>query len=89
MKKINFKNIKVTDLSGNEMSNLNLHEIVANAVYRNASNSPIKNVELARRIYADGEIELTPEEISVIIDAVTNSAMIGDFAKVPIIEALQ
>lgn len=89
MKKINFKEIKVTDLAGNEIFNLNLHEIVANAVYRQASNSPIKNVELARKIYSEGEVELSPEEIAIVANAVTNSAMIGDFAKVPVIKALE
>lgn len=87
--KINFKEIKLYDLDGTEIPKGNLHETVANAVYRQASNSPIKTVELAQRIYSGGEIELSPDEVSIIRDAVVNSALIGDFAKVPVLKALE
>lgn len=87
--KINFKEVKVNNLDGSEIPNLNLHEAVANAVYRQASNSPIKNVELAQRIYSAGEIELSPDEVLIIHNAVNNSAMIGDFVKVPVLKALE
>ena len=87
--KINFKDIKVYNLDGTEVPEAKLHETVANAIYRQASASPIRNVELARRIYSEGELDISTEDIQIVKNAVNNALTIADGAKVAILKALE
>ncbi len=89
MKTVNFKDIKVYNLDGTEIPTPNLHESVANAVYRQASASPVRNVELARKIYSEGTVELLAEDMLIVKNAVINTSLIGDCAKIEILKALE
>lgn len=86
---MNFKEIKLFDLSGTEITNAGLHEVVANLIIKQATNSPIRNMELARKIYSQGEVELTPEDKEMIKNAVINSPTITDIAKEAILKAME
>ena len=89
MIKINFKEIKVTDLSGIEIPNLNIHELVANVVAGQSTNSPVRNMELARKIFTDGEIELLSEDALILKNAILADRSLRDIAKEAILKSLE
>ena len=89
MTKINFKEIKVTDLSGKEIPDLNIHEIVANVLATRATDKPVRNMELARKIFTEGEIELLTEDLLLVKNAILESKTITDIAKDAILRALE
>jgi hypothetical protein len=89
MTKIDFKDIKVTDLYGNEISDFKAHEQVANILATRSTNNPVRNMELARKIFTDGEIDLLSEDVLIIKNAIQESKLITDLAKEPILKALE
>ena len=64
MKKVNFREIVIEDIHGNPMPG-DFHEVLGNQLYMQGRD--IKECELGRKIYfAEGEIELTDEEVAAI-----------------------
>lgn len=62
--KVNFANIKIKDIEGNEIT-LDVQKQIGNQLYMQGQN--IVECELGKRIYyADGEVELTAEECAII-----------------------
>ena len=87
MKKINF-NFKLKDLAGKDIDVFNVKEAVANALIGQSTRNPIRNMELAKKIYNDGEIELPSEDIEIIKNAILINDQITDLVKSQIIEVL-
>ncbi len=88
MKKINFKDIKLLNFK-NEEVDFQAHEQVANILATRSTQSPVKSMELARKIYTDGEIELLTEDSLLIKNAILESKLITDVAKEAILKALE
>lgn len=67
MKKINFKELNVKPVLGNDqVVKVDIKADMANLVYTNASG--VAALSLATRIYeSDGEVELSPEDIEALI----------------------
>lgn len=61
--KINFKNFKTMDIEGKEQV-LDISKELGNTIYRETMD--IGEVELARRIYLEGELELSEGEVEII-----------------------
>lgn len=62
--KVNFANIKIKDIEGNEQI-ADFQKQIGNQLYMTGQN--IEECELGKRIYfADGEVELTPEECTMV-----------------------
>lgn len=57
--KIDFRKIEVTDIEGNK-STIDVSQKFANAVYQNTGD--IGELEIARKIYLNGVVDLTPEQ---------------------------
>lgn len=57
--KIDFRKIEVTDIEGNK-STIDVSQKFANAVYQNTGD--IGELEIAREIYLNGVVDLTPEQ---------------------------
>lgn len=57
--KIDFRKIEVTDIEGNK-STIDVSQKFANAVYQNTGD--IGELELAREMYKNGNVDLTPEQ---------------------------
>ena len=55
--KIDFRKIELTDLEGNK-STVDVSQKFANAIYQNTGDIG----ELAREMYKNGEVELTPKQ---------------------------
>lgn len=89
MKKINFKEVKVTDLKGNELHDLKVHESVGNILASRSTDKPIRSMELARKIFLDGEIELPSEDVLLIRNAILENRQITDLLKSAILKALE
>lgn len=88
MKKINFKKIKVIDLSEKIVENFKAHEVVGNILATRATTSPVRSIELARKIFKDGIAELPSEDVLLIRNAVLECQTITDIAKAAIITEL-
>lgn len=61
--KIDFRKIKVKDIEGKE-SNLDLSKELGNSIYRNTAD--LGELELARNIYKDGEVEINAEQAAIL-----------------------
>lgn len=57
--KIDFRTIEVIDIDGNK-STIDVSQKFANAVYQNTGD--IGELEIARKIYINGVVDLTPEQ---------------------------
>ena len=60
--KINFRNIKALDVEGKEQM-LDISKDLGNTIY--GETMDIGEVELARRIYLEGELELSEGEVEI------------------------
>ena len=63
MKKLNFKTIPTRDIEGN-LEPRDISKELGNFIYRETSD--LGELDLAQRIYRDGEVEVTDEEIEII-----------------------
>ena len=63
MKKLNFKTIPTRDIEGN-LEPRDISKELGNYIYRETSD--LGELDLAQRIYKDGEVEVTDEEIEII-----------------------
>ena len=62
--KVNFANIKIKDIEGNEQI-ADVQKQIGNQLYMTGQN--IEECELGKRIYfADGEVELTADECTIV-----------------------
>jgi hypothetical protein len=62
--KVKFANIKIKDIEGNEQI-ADFQKQIGNQLYMTGQN--IEECELGKRIYfAEGEVELTPEECTMV-----------------------
>jgi len=87
MKKVNF-DFRLKDLAGNDIESFNIKEQVANIIAGTSSRSPIRSMEIARKIFNDGEIELPSEDIEIIRNAILINDQITDLVKSQILEKL-
>ncbi len=60
---INFKNIKTQDIEGKEQM-LDISKDLGNTIY--GETMDIGELELARKIYLQGKVELTTEEVDIV-----------------------
>lgn len=79
MKKINF-DIKITGLDGKEISDFNTKETVANLIIGSQSKSPVRSLEIARKIFSEGEVELLAEDLLIIKIALEGKHNLTDLA---------
>ena len=63
MKKLNFKAVPTRDIEGN-LEPRDISKELGNFIYRETSD--LGELDLAQRIYKNGEIEATDEEIEII-----------------------
>ena len=61
--KINFRDFKTMDIEGKEQV-LDISKELGNAIYRETMD--IGEVELARKIYLEGELELSEGEVEIV-----------------------
>lgn len=61
--KIDFRKIKVKDIEGKE-SSLDISKELGNSIYRNTAD--LGELELARNIYKDGEVEINVEQAAIL-----------------------
>jgi hypothetical protein len=89
MKKVNFKEIKVLNLAGVEIPDFKAHESVANILASRTTDKPVKSMELARKIFTDGEVDLLTEDLLLIKNAIIESKLLTDIAKDAILKAFE
>lgn len=70
MKKIDFRKIKTLDIEGN-ITDINISKELGNAIYNKTAD--IGELELARDIYKQGEIEVDAEKASIIVKYVNET----------------
>lgn len=87
MKTVNF-DFKVKNLSGTPVEDFNTKEQVANILASGSTHSPVKMMEMARKIYNDGSIELLSEDFNKLREAILNTNRLTDLAKAQILEVL-
>lgn len=61
--KIDFRKIQVKDIEGNN-NTVDIAKMLGNAIYQKTAD--LGELELARDIYKNGEVELTSEQIEII-----------------------
>jgi len=61
--KINFRDFKTMDIEGKEQA-LDISKELGNTIYRETMD--IGEVELARKIYLEGEVELSEGEVEIV-----------------------
>ena len=61
--KIDFRKIQVKDIEGNN-STVDIAKMLGNAIYQKTAD--LGELELAREIYKNGEVELTQEQVECI-----------------------
>lgn len=61
--KVNFKNIQVKDIEGNN-STVDIAKMLGNVIYQKTAD--LGELELAREIYKNGEVELTQEQVECV-----------------------
>lgn len=88
MKKIDF-NFKLTDLSGKEIPDFNVKESVANIIAGGSSRSPVRAMEIARKVFNDGMGEFVSEDIELMKNAILASTQISDLTKEQILKILE
>lgn len=62
--KINFKEVELFDIEGN-VSKADVSQAIGNYIHQNTAD--IGTMELAKRIYMDGEVELSKEQAAEIL----------------------
>lgn len=87
MKKLNF-NFKFTDLEGKELDAISVKENMANILWLGNTANPVKFIEIARKIYTDGEIELSSEDIELVRKAIVSSNTVYDWVKEQLIKSI-
>jgi hypothetical protein len=88
MKTINF-NIKIKDLAGKPIENFNTKEQVANALVTGQSSSPIRTVEIARKVFKDGRVDLTNEDQLLLKNILTGTSRFTDLVKAQVLELFE
>lgn len=84
MNKVNFREIVIEDIRGEKVK-ADFHEVLGNQLYMQGAD--IKECELGRKIFfAEGEVELSDEEIKTVSNAVQQWRYI---AKTAIMKALE
>ena len=64
MKKVNFKELVIADIEGNEQK-IDISKLLGNQLYMEGQD--IEACELGKRIYfADGDVELSDKEIAIV-----------------------
>lgn len=58
--KIDFRNIQVKDIEGNN-STVDIAKVLGNTIYQKTAD--LGELELAQDIYKNGEVELSPEQV--------------------------
>lgn len=90
MKKINFKGIKITDLDGSGLfPDFKAHQTVAHVLKNAIGNKPVRCMELAKKIYDEGEIDLLSEDLLLIKNTIEETTLLSNIVKVPILKALE
>lgn len=69
MKKLNFKSVPTRDIEGN-LEPRDISKELGNFIYRETSD--LGELDLAQRIYKDGEIEVNESEIEIIRRYINN-----------------
>lgn len=70
MKKLNFKAIPTRDIEGN-LEPRDISKELGNYIYRETSD--LGELDLAQRIYKDGEVEVNDDEIEIIKKYIDNA----------------
>ena len=84
MKKVNFREIVLEDIRGEKVK-ADFQEVLGNQLYMQGAD--IKECELGRKIFfADGEVELSDEEVKTVSNAVQSWRYI---AKTAILKTLE
>ena len=84
MKKVNFRDIVIEDIRGEEVK-ADFHEVLGNQLYMQGAD--IKECELGRKIFfAEGDVELSDEDVKTVSNAVQQWRYI---AKTAIMKALE
>ena len=76
MKKIDF-NFPILNLDGSEITTYVTKDGVANALASGSSDKPQRLMEIAKKIQADGEVELPSEDWLLIKNTITQSNLIN------------
>ncbi len=63
MKKVDFRAIEIENIAG-EIEKVDLAKVLGNAMFGQAKTFEV--VELARKIWKDGEVELTAEDVKIL-----------------------
>ena len=88
MKTLNF-NFEITDMSDKPISEYIVKEAVGNLLASQATAKPIRAMEIAKKIYKEGIIELTTEDILLVQTAIEQSKTITDLVKAQLLKALE
>ena len=84
MKQVNFREIVIEDIRGEKVK-ADFQEVLGNQLYMQGAD--IKECELGRKIFfAEGDIELSDEEVKTVINAVQSWRYV---AKTAIINAIE
>ena len=70
MKKLNFKAVPTRDIEGN-LEPRDISKELGNFIYRETSD--LGELDLAQRIYKDGEVEVNDDEIEIIKKYIDNA----------------
>ena len=69
MKKVDFRAIEIENIAG-EIEKVDLAKVLGNAMFGQAKTFEV--VELARKIWKDGEVELTAEDVKILEEQIPN-----------------
>jgi hypothetical protein len=69
MKKVDFRAIEIENIAG-EVEKVDLAKVLGNAMFGQAKTFEV--VELARKIWKDGEVELTAEDVKILEEQIPN-----------------
>lgn len=71
--KVNFTNIILKDIEGNDQK-VDIAKTLGNQLYMQGQN--IEECELGRRIYFEGEVEMSDKDVETVTRAVSNYAYV-------------
>ena len=69
MKKVDFRAIEIENIAG-EIEKVDLAKVLGNAMFAQAKTFEV--VELARKIWRYGEVELTAEDVKILEEQIPN-----------------
>lgn len=69
MKKVDFRAIEIENIAG-EIEKVDLAKVLGNAMFGQAKTFEV--VELARKIWKEGEVELTAEDVKILEEQIPN-----------------